>query len=116
MPLTAPVSAADTKLMPRAWLFVFLLSIVGCLNYLDRIMITTMRSSILEAIPMTETQFGLLTSVFLWVYGLLSPVGGFLADRFKRTHVILGSLFVWSVVTWMTAHATTFGELLATRS
>ena len=116
MSLTAPVSAADTKLMPRAWLFVFLLSIVGCLNYLDRIMITTMRSSILEAIPMTETQFGLLTSVFLWVYGLLSPVGGFLADRFKRTHVILGSLFVWSVVTWMTAHATTFGELLATRA
>lgn len=117
MSLIAPVQAtAETKLMPRAWLFVFLLSIVGCLNYLDRIMITTMRSSILEAIPMTETQFGLLTSVFLWVYGILSPVGGFLADRFKRTHVILGSLFVWSIVTWMTAHATTFGELLATRA
>jgi MFS family permease len=117
MSLIAPVqTTAESKLMPKAWLFVFLLSIVGCLNYLDRIMITTMRTSIIDAIPMTETQFGLLTSVFLWVYGILSPVGGFLADRFKRTHVILGSLFVWSVVTWMTAHATTFGELLATRA
>ena len=116
MSVVVPVLPTETKLMPRAWLFVFLLSIVGCLNYLDRIMITTMRTSILEAIPMTETQFGLLTSVFLWVYGILSPVGGFLADRFKRTHVILGSLLVWSVVTWMTAHATSFGELLATRA
>ena len=117
MSLTMPAPAPpEPKLMPKAWLFVFLLSIVGCLNYLDRIMITTMRTSILEAIPMTETQFGLLTSVFLWVYGILSPIGGFLADKFKRTHIILGSLFVWSVVTWMTSQANTFNELLATRA
>src|SRR5688500_11949649 len=102
MSLIAPIRTATTeKLMPKAWLFVFLLSIVGCLNYLDRIMITTMRTSILEAIPMSETQFGLLTSVFLWVYGILSPIGGYLADKFKRTQVILGSLLVWSIVTWL---------------
>jgi MFS family permease len=56
-----------------------------------------------------------LTSVFLWVYGLLSPFAGFLADRFNRSRVILVSLLAWSVITWLTAHATTFGELLATR-
>jgi MFS family permease len=105
----------EEKLLPKAWLFVFLLSIVGCLNYLDRIMITTMRSSIVEAIPMTDTQFGLLTSSFLWVYGLLSPVGGYLADRFRRSHVVICSLLLWSLVTWLTAHASTFEELLATR-
>ncbi|HET9279293.1 MAG TPA: MFS transporter, partial [Flavitalea sp.] len=117
MSLIVPIQpASQSRLLPKAWLFVFLLSIVGCLNYLDRIMITTMRTSIIEAIPMTETQFGLLTSVFLWVYGILSPLGGFLADRLKRSHVILGSLFVWSIVTWMTAHATSFQELLATRA
>ena len=100
----------------KAWLFVAMLCLVGCLNYLDRIMITTMRSSIVEAMPMTDAQFGLLTSVFLWVYGLLSPFAGFLADRFNRSRVIIGSLFVWSGVTWLTAHATTFEELLATRA
>ena len=88
------------KLLPGAWLFVLLLSIVGCLNYLDRIMITTMRSSIVESIPMTDTQFGLLTSAFLWIYGILSPFGGYLADKFTRSHVIIGSLIVWPVVTW----------------
>ena len=102
--------------MTRAWLVVALLCVVGCLNYLDRIMITTMRGSIVEAIPMTDAQFGLLTAVFLWIYGLLSPFAGFLADRFSRSRVIIGSLFVWSAVTWLTAHATTYNELLATRA
>jgi predicted MFS family arabinose efflux permease len=104
------------KLAPKAWLMVILLCVVGCLNYLDRIMITTMRESIVDALPMTDAQFGLLTSVFLWVYGLLSPFAGFLADRFNRSHVIIASLFVWSVVTYLTAHATSFEELLVTRA
>ncbi len=103
-------------LLPGAWKVVALLSVVGCLNYLDRIMVTTMRVSLIEAIPMTEAQFGLLTSVFLWVYGLLSPFAGFLADRFNRSRVIITSLFLWSLVTWLTAHATTFNELLITRA
>ncbi|MEO7600142.1 MAG: MFS transporter [Opitutus sp.] len=108
--------ATDSKLPPRAWLIVALLWFVGCFNYLDRVIITTMRGSLTEAIPMTDAQFGLLTSVFLWVYGLLSPLGGFLADRFNRSRVIIGSLLVWSLITWLTSHARTFGELLATRA
>lgn len=93
-----------------------LLFVVGLLNYLDRIMITTMRTSIMEAIPMTDAQFGLLTSVFLWIYGILSPFAGFLADRYSRSRVIIISLFVWSLVTWMTVHAATFEQLLFTRA
>ncbi len=102
--------------MQQAWLVVGLLSVVGCLNYLDRVMITTMRQSITAAIPMTNAQFGLLTSVFLWVYGLLSPFAGFLADKFNRSRVIIVSLFLWSAITWLTGHATTFNQLLATRA
>lgn len=113
---TASTSPRITTSKSYAWLVVGLLSVVGCLNYLDRMMITTMRFSIIESIPMTDAQFGLLTSLFLWIYGFLSPVGGFLADRFKRTWVIIGSLFVWSAVTWLTSYVTTYEELLATRA
>jgi MFS family permease len=104
------------KVSARAWLVVALLFVVGLLNYLDRIMITTMRTSIREAIPMTDADFGLLTSVFLWIYGLLSPFAGYLADRYSRSRVIIISLFVWSLITWLTIHVTTFEELLLTRA
>ena len=108
--------SANFNLPPRAWLTVALLSVVGCLNYLDRMMIMTMRGSLKEAIPMTEAQFGLLTTVFLLVYAALSPFTGFLADRFDRSRVIVISLFIWSFITWLTAHARTYNELLLTRA
>ena len=56
---------SDLRSPFRAWLVVALLCVVGALNYLDRNMILTMRTSLVAAVPMTDAQFGLLTSVFL---------------------------------------------------
>ena len=53
---------------------------------------------------------------FKWVYAVFSLIGGYIADRFSRRYVICASLFVWSVVTWSTGHATTYNELLWARS
>ena len=100
----------------KSWLIVGLLFIIAMLNYIDRTMITTMRLSITDSIPMSDAEFGLLTAVFLWVYGIFSPFAGYLADRYSRSRVILFSLFVWSLVTWMTSYATSFNELLLTRA
>ena len=116
--MSISTSAAHTpgsKLPKGAWLVVVLLFFIGALNYLDRMMITTMRSSIIDAMPMSDAQFGLLTSAFLWTYGILSPFAGFLADKFNRSRVVFGSLLVWSVVTWLTAYSQTFEQLLTTR-
>lgn len=69
-PVASPLFMIPSpSLLPRAWLVVGLLWLVGCLNYLDRVMITTMRGSLTEAIPMTDAQFGLLDVGFfvgLW--------------------------------------------------
>ncbi len=105
-----------STLAPRAWLTVGLLWVVALLNYLDRLMITSMRDPLKADIAMTDAQFGLLTSVFLWVYGVFSPFGGFAADRLGRRGVILASLFIWSAVTWATGHMHSFGGLLTARA
>jgi MFS family permease len=107
---------ADARLPPNAWLIVALLWGVGCLNYLDRLLMTTMRDSIKSAIEMGDADFGALTTVFLVVYGVLSPIGGWFADRYSRSRVIIVSLAVWSVVTLLTAYAQTYQQLVITRA
>ena len=116
MPPSKTQSPPSPTLRNQAWLAVGVLWFVALLNYLDRMMITTLRDPIKQSIPMTDAQFGLLTAVFLWIYGAVSPLGGFLADRFSRRWVILWSLGVWSFITWLTSRVQTFEELLATRA
>lgn len=114
--MSAETINIEKRLSSRAWYIVALLFFGSVLNYLDRITITTMRVSIMNEIPMTEAEFGILTSVFLWVYGLFSPIAGFIADRFNRSRVIIGSLFIFSLVTWLTSHAATYEQLVITRA
>ena len=117
MPVTSNPSnqASDIRPLPGAWLVVALLWGVGCLNYLDRNVLTTMRESLKLSIPMSDADFGLLTTTFLMVYGILSPLGGWCADRFSRSKIILVSLCVWSAVTLATAFVQTYPQLIATR-
>ena len=98
-----------------AWLLVVLLWVVAFLNYFDRLLMTSMRDPIVSEFHLNDAQFGLLTSVFLWCYGIVSPFGGYMADRYSRKKVILFSVFVWSAVTLWTGYVSSFPELLATR-
>ncbi len=114
--MAPPHSMPSTSGRSMAWLIVGLLWVVAALNYMDRVVVTTMRDSLTAAIPMTDAQFGMLTSVFLWVYGLLSPFAGFLADKFNRSRMIIGSLFIWSLLTWLTGHVQSFEQLIVVRA
>ena len=97
----------------RAWLAVALLFPVALLNYLDRQIFSTMKMSMMADLPSigTNEKFGALMGVFLVVYGLFSPIGGYLADRFNRRWTVIVSLGVWSLVTWLTGHAQDYGQM-----
>ena len=96
----------NSKIYP--WVVVGLLWGVALLNYMDRQMLSTMRDAM--AVDITELQsaanFGRLMGVFLWIYGCMSPIAGMVGDRMNRKWLIVGSLFVWSAVTYLMGIAT----------
>ena len=100
------------------WLVVALLWGVALLNYMDRQMLSTMKAEMMVDITELESaaNFGRLMAVFLWIYGLVSPFAGMVADRINRKWLIVGSLFVWSFVTLMMGYATSFEQLYALRA
>lgn len=100
------------------WILVALLWGVALLNYLDRQMLSTMKSAIMVDITelQTATNFGRLMAVFLWIYAFMSPLAGIIADRSSKKKVIVGSLLVWSAVTCMMGFATTFQALYILRA
>lgn len=100
------------------WIVVELLWVVALLNYMDRQMLSTMQEA-MEA-DIAELQdaemFGILMAAFLWVYGLVSPFAGMIADRLSRKWLLVGSLFVWSAVTFRMGYAETFDQLFWLRA
>lgn len=100
------------------WLVVAMLWFVALLNYLDRQMLSTMRPFMLEDIQdlVSATNFGRLMAIFLWVYALMSPVSGMIADRLNRKWLIVISLFVWSGVTFSMSYAQNINQLMLLRA
>lgn len=106
----------NSKIYP--WVVVGLLGGVALLNYMDRQMLSTMKDAMQMDIQelQSATNFGRLMAVFLWIYGLMSPVSGIIADRLSRKWLIVGSLLVWSSVTYLMGLATTFDQVFWLRS
>ena len=111
-------SSASEPMTRLAWVIVLLLFPVALLNYLDRQMLATMKSSMVNDIPgiANKENWGIVLGSFKWVYAFLSPFGGYVADRFSRRFVIGFSLLVWSAVTWLTAYVNSYEMLIATRA
>lgn len=106
----------NSKIYP--WIVVGLLWGVALLNYMDRQMLSTMKEAM--QVDITElqsaTNFGYLMAIFLWIYALMSPVSGIIADRLSRKWLIVGSLFVWSSVTYLMGIANTFDQIVWLRA
>ena len=101
-----------------SWIVVGLLWIVALLNYMDRQMLSTMRDAMQIDISELESavNFGRLMAIFLWIYGLVSPFAGAIADRVSRKWLIIASLGVWSAVTTLMSFCTNYNEIFWLRA
>jgi MFS family permease len=98
-----------------SWVVVALLWVVVMVNYLDRQVIFSIFPLLRRDLGMSEVALGLIASVFLWIYGGLSPFAGYLGDRFSRRNIIVLTLTLWSLVTFATGFVRTSGQLITLR-
>lgn len=99
---------------PRA-IFILLMSL-NLLNYIDRQILFAVFPLIKQDLFLTDTQLGVLASMFMVVYMLAAPVIGFFADRTPRQIWISLSAFIWSAATILSGFAKNYANLLFARS
>ncbi|MBC8133335.1 MAG: MFS transporter, partial [Deltaproteobacteria bacterium] len=100
---------------PSAGVALGVLTAVNLLNYVDRYIPAGALPLILVAFGLSDTQGGLLQSLFMLPYAIVSPLVGVLGDRSRRFLIAGTGVLVWSVATFGSGLAPTFAVLLAAR-
>lgn len=98
-----------------AWTLLAFLTLAYISSFIDRYILGLLIDPIKADTGATDTQMGLLSSAFTWVYALAALPLGFLVDRRTRTKLVAIGVFLWSAATVWTGLAKSFVTLFAAR-
>ncbi len=98
----------------RFWVY-FLLFLLECICYIDRVNMSLAGHSVAVAYGLSPVALGYLFSSFLWVYVLMMLPGGRLVDAFGMHRVAAAAVAIWSVAQALTGAATGFVTMLLAR-
>jgi MFS family permease len=98
------------------WGTVALLWVTYFLNYIDRQVVFSIFPALKSDLHFSDTQLGLIGSIFTWVYSICMAVSGRAADLFRRDRLIVGSLALWSVATLGTSASHSVTSFLVWRA
>ncbi|WP_010586146.1 MFS transporter [Schlesneria paludicola] len=92
-----------------------MLTVMGCLLYLDRYAVGIASERIREDLQMTQTQMSWFLSLFFWSYALSQVPAGWLSDRFGPRKMLTAYILGWSLFTGMIGAATQVWQILQLR-
>lgn len=98
------------------WEVLLLLWMAYLLNQGDRQVFNTVLPSIRDALSLTDTQIGLIATLFNLFYAFMVPLGGWAGDRLSRKWVVTISILFWSVATMFTGMASSVFAIVVLRS
>src|SRR5438094_10303514 len=75
-----------------AWLLIAFLWFAYVLNQADRQVVYTLFPALQKEVGYSDAVVGLTGAVFLWVYGLWSPLAGVLGDRYSNRVLVTASI------------------------
>jgi MFS family permease len=117
--LTAePIAAAGAPSfsIARRNYILFVLTLIGTLNLLDRQILTILIEPIRKELSLSDTQIGLLVGIaFTFVYVTCGIPVSRLADAWSRRKVIAIAVAAWSAMTALCGTAQNFSQLLLAR-
>jgi predicted MFS family arabinose efflux permease len=88
---------------------------INALNFYDRHVPGALTEPIRKEFHLTDTQIGLLGSVFIWIYALVGLPLGRIADSASRKKLLAAAIVIWSSLTASAAFAGSFTMLLFSR-
>lgn len=113
----------DDGLVPRcfprlnpAWLLIGFFWFSYLLNHADRQVVYTLFPALQKEFGYSDTVVGLTGALFLWVYGLCSPVAGILGDRVSKRVLVTVSIALWSTFTALSGLSPNGAFLLTCRA
>lgn len=93
----------------------FVLFAVNILNFYDRHVPGALTEPIRKEFHLSDTQVGLLGSIFIWLYAIVGLPLGRIADTASRKKLLAGAVVVWTALTASAALASSFTMLLISR-
>jgi sugar phosphate permease len=102
--------------IPYKWELLVLLWFAFFLNLADRQIFNIVLPSIRDDLNLSDANMGLISTIFLIIYGLLVPLGGILGDRINKKYILIFSLLIWSTATVGTGLCFSLIQLIFLRS
>lgn len=113
----SPIPAAEDDVLQgintHRWFSVIWM--IYLFDYADRFAISAVLPSIQAEFALNDAQLGLMSGSLFLGLAILAVPCGLAVDRFSRKYMITIMTLVWSVATWSTGLARSFGELMLAR-
>jgi len=98
-----------------AWVMLIILTMLYTINYMDRMVVSVSMESIKADFNFTDTQMGMLHSVFFFGVGLFTIPAGIIIDSWSRRKAVSLMAIIWSVATVATGMSSKFMTLMVSR-
>ena len=97
------------------WVFLSLLVISICINYIDRGSTSVAGQYLEKEFSLDSQHRGYVYSAVFWTYAAFQIVAGWLVDRFNVNRVLAGGFLIWSTAMLFTGAASGFVMLICLR-
>jgi predicted MFS family arabinose efflux permease len=97
------------------WFSVIVLFAINILNFYDRHVPGALVEPMRKEFHLSDTQIGLISSAFIWIYAIVGVPLGRIADSGSRKKLLAWGVVIWTALTASAGLATTYTVLLFSR-